>query len=147
MRVLSLGALAAFLTTGALAAQGHHPVWDPATAQWTPAGAGLEMAPILGDSDKPGSYAIAFRLKPGSWIPPHTHPRPKQVTVLSGALRMGFGAVLDSTTVTEVAAGKVVVVPPATAHYEGVGVETVVIFSGEGPLTTNWIRPPAKPRP
>lgn len=146
MRCVGLVLLAGLFVVGEATGQGHHPVWDPATAQWTAAGAGLEVSPVLGDSDKTGSYAIAFRLKPGSWIPPHTHPRPKQVTVLSGVLRMGFGSVLDSTVATDVGAGKVVVVPPETAHYEGVRIETVVIFSGDGPLTTKWIKQPTKPR-
>lgn len=122
-----------------------HPVWDPATAKWTSAGEGLESSDVLGDAGKAGAYAIAFRLKPGSWIPPHSHPRAKQVTVLSGTLRMGFGPVLDSAAVGAVGAGRIMIVPPGTAHYEGASVETVVVFSGDGPLVTNWIKAPAKP--
>ncbi len=118
-----------------------HPVWDPATAVWSAAGPGLESSVVLGNPGTAGSYAIAFRLKPGSWIPPHTHPAPKQVTVLAGALLMGFGPKIDSTTVHAVRAGQITVVPPATAHYEGAKTTTVVVFSGDGPLITTWIKP------
>ncbi len=135
-----LGLLLGPLASGLAAAQAH-PVWDPATATWTPAGPGLESSIVLGNPETAGSYAIAFRLQPGSWIPPHTHPAPKQVTVLVGALLMGFGPKLDSTTVHAVKPGQITVVPPATAHYEGAKTTTVVVFSGDGPLITNWIKP------
>ncbi len=117
-----------------------HPVWDPATAVWEAAGKGLESSVVLGNPEKAGSYAIAFRLQAGAWIPPHTHPVAKQVTVLVGALLMGFGPRLDSTTVHPVKAGQISIVPPVTAHYEGARVTTVVVFSGDGPLITNWIK-------
>lgn len=137
--MLRLGLALGLGLAGRIEAQSH-PVWDPATAVWEAAGKGLESSVVLGNPDKTGSYAIAFRLQAGAWIPPHTHPVPKQVTVLAGALLMGFGPRLDSTTVHPVKAGQISIVPPATAHYEGARVTTVVLFSGDGPLTTNWIK-------
>lgn len=134
------GLLLCLLATGGAAAQAH-PVWDPATAAWSAAGPGLESSTVLGNPEATGAYAIAFRLKPGAWIPPHTHPAAKQVTVLAGALLMGFGRKIDSTTVHAVNAGQITVVPPATAHYEGAKTTTVVVFSGNGPLITTWIKP------
>jgi quercetin dioxygenase-like cupin family protein len=122
------------------AAQATHDGWNPATAAWTPAGPTMESSVILGDPSKPGAYSVAFRLKPGAWIPPHTHPRPKQVTVLSGVLRMGLGSALDSTATRPMGPGQVMVVPPETAHFEGASVATVVLFSGEGPLVTTWVK-------
>ena len=146
---MSRVAVAAIVLLGAaapaeLAAQATHQAWDPATAEWKPSGRGLESAVILGNPEAKGAYTIAFRLAPGAWIPPHTHPAAKQVTILSGELLMGFGQALDSTRASGLGAGRLMVVPPNTAHFEGARQRTVVLFSGEGPLVTNWITPPAR---
>lgn len=122
-----------------------HTVWDPATATWNGEGGGLKSSIVAGDPDKPGYYSVAYHLAPGSWIPPHLHPRAKQITVLSGSLRMGFGAILDSAKTRNVGAGRVMVMPPETVHFEGASVATVVLFSGEGPLVTRWVGKTAKP--
>lgn len=117
-----------------------NPVWSAETATWSPAGKGLESAVVLGDPDKAGSYSLAFRLAPGAWIPPHSHPTAKQVTVLSGALLMGMGGKLDTTAVHRIEAGKITIVRPNSVHFEGARERTVVLFSGDGPLVTNWVK-------
>ncbi len=132
------------LVEGGAAAQAAHRSWDASTAAWRPAGKGLESSVILGNPETKGAYAIAFRLAPGAWIPPHTHPAPKQVTVIAGALLMGYGERLDSAAVTPLETGQVMVVPAATAHFEGAASRTVVIFSGDGPLVTTWIKQPLR---
>lgn len=125
-----------------LASQANHHTWDPATAAWSPAGPKMESSQVFGDPSKSGAFTVAYRLKPGAWIPPHTHTRPKQVIVLVGFLRMGLGAVLDSAASRPLTAGQIMIVPPETAHFEGASVETVVLFSGDGPLITNWVKQP-----
>lgn len=53
---------------------------------------------------------------------------------------MGYGRTLDSTAVHTVSAGRIAIVTPNTAHYEGARELTIVLFSGDGPLVTSWIR-------
>ena len=120
--------------------QQHHSIWDQTTAAWQPAGKGFESSVVLGNPKEAGSYTLAYRLAPGAWIPPHTHPRAKQVTIISGALLMGFGTTLDSAAATPIKPGQIAVVPPNTAHFEGAKEPTVVLFSGDGPLVTNWVK-------
>lgn len=145
MRLFTMVGVLAVCVGGRLEAQTDHRPWDPATARWTAAGPNMESSLVMGDPAKSGSFTLAFKLKPGAWIPPHSHPRPKQVTVLLGVLRMGMGTTLDSAATQMVRAGQLFVVPAETAHFEGASVETVVLFSGDGPLVTNWIKAPARP--
>jgi quercetin dioxygenase-like cupin family protein len=142
MRFVWIAAVLGIARVSDAVAQTAHATWRPETATWAPSGAGLESSVVFGDSDKPGVYTIAFRLAPGAWIPPHTHRKPKQVIVLRGALKMGFGTLVDTTKVEVVEQGQAHVVPPETAHYEGASGATIVLFSGQGPLVTHWIKQP-----
>ena len=119
--------------------------WNPATAKWSAAGAKLESSVVFGDPSAAGTYTLALRLKDGAWIDPHSHPKPKQVIVLTGVLLMGHGETIDAAHAQAVPMGQVVVVEAGTVHYEGARGETVILLSGEGPLVTNWVRPPRKP--
>ena len=54
-----------------------------------------QAAAIYGDPSKEGLFALRLKLPKGYHIPPHTHPKPELVTVLSGTLRLGEGATAD----------------------------------------------------
>jgi quercetin dioxygenase-like cupin family protein len=121
------------------------PPWSPATAKLSPSGPGMEASTVFGDPAGAGVYTLALRLKDGAWIDPHSHPKTKQVIVIEGVLLMGHGDTVEPARARAVGAGQVVVVEAGTVHYEGARGETVILLSGEGPLVTNWVRPPRKP--
>jgi quercetin dioxygenase-like cupin family protein len=43
-------------------------------------------------------FAFRLKLPKGYHIPPHTHPKPEIVTVLSGTARLGMGTSADHGT-------------------------------------------------
>ena len=62
--------------------------WAPGPAS-IPAGA--EAAVLYGDPSKEGLFALRLKLPKDYRIPPHTHPKPEVVTVISGTFRLGNG--------------------------------------------------------
>jgi quercetin dioxygenase-like cupin family protein len=51
--------------------------------------AGAQAAVLYGDPAKEGLFAMRLKLPKGYHIPPHTHPKPEVVTVISGTARLG----------------------------------------------------------
>lgn len=51
--------------------------------------AGAQAAVLYGDPAKEGLFAMRLKLPKGYHIPPHTHPKPEVVTVISGTTRLG----------------------------------------------------------
>lgn len=110
---------------------------------WRRAGPGLEIAVVDGDPSVAGQpFTMMLRLADGAWIQPHTHNVAKRLLVVSGALLVGHGAVLDSTQVQRMPAGSFLLMPPDHAHYEGGRGLTVVALYGIGPLRTIPVPPP-----
>jgi quercetin dioxygenase-like cupin family protein len=131
-------------TPGATPAAGHVMV-TPAEVRWQGTG-GVSFAVVEGDPEKPGGYSVMYRLADGRWIAPHWHPHLKRVAVLSGTALMGWGESGDTSQVKALPAGSFAVVPAKTVHYEGARGETVLLFTGEGPLATHFTgRQPRRP--
>ena len=144
---------AAFANARSTNAPSHHALFqqdsvkpiDLAHAPSVSWGPGLDAVLLDGDPaipDKP--YTVALRIADGRWIRPHWHPKAKQILVVSGALRVGHGAVFDTTHVETLPAGSYLNMPGEHRHFEGARGATIVIFSGIGPLTTNPATPPSK---
>ena len=74
--------------TPAVAMDDHTVKWGPGPAS-IPKGA--QAAAIYGDASKEGLFALRLKLPKGYHIPPHAHPKPEVVTILSGTLRLGEG--------------------------------------------------------
>src|SRR5438034_9777663 len=66
--------------------------WGPAPPS-VPAGA--QAAVLYGDPGKDGMFAFRLKMPKDYHIPPHTHPKPEIVTVLSGTARLGMGEKAD----------------------------------------------------
>jgi hypothetical protein len=79
---------------GAPAAKAHSDVivnaqeikWGPAPPS-IPSGA--QAAVLHGDPGKEGLFSLRLKLPKGYALPPHTHPKPEIVTVISGTFRLG----------------------------------------------------------
>ena len=125
--------LAAILFATAL--QVTAPVWKDAPPTMPP---GTKIAVLEGDPKQPGMFTIRLKVKAGSVIEPHTHPRPERVTVLSGKVLVGFGTTTDGTKGTTFTAGGFYINPPNEVHYVFFQEDSVVQLTCEGPWVINY---------
>ena len=52
---------------------------------------GHEIAPLIGDSTKPGPYVERVKFPPNSISQAHSHPESRMYTVISGTSYVGYG--------------------------------------------------------
>ena len=95
---------------------------------------------LEGDPKKPGLFTMRLEVPSGARIAPHTHPRPERVTVLSGAVAVGFGEKESNSNVTVFHAGDYYVNPPRVAHFVTFPESSVVQITGEGPWEIAFIK-------
>jgi quercetin dioxygenase-like cupin family protein len=94
---------------------------------------GTQIAVLEGDPTKPGMFTIRLKVPAGSAIGPHTHPRHERVTVLSGAVEVGFGNEAIPERVRRFSAGSFYVNPPAVPHYLFIPEDSVLQLTCDGP--------------
>jgi quercetin dioxygenase-like cupin family protein len=154
MHVITRTLIAAALTagvpmTGAQGEDAHKMVtaqeipWSPGPAS-LPAGA--QATTLYGDASKEGLFAIRLKLPAGYVIPPHTHPRPEVVTVISGTFHLGMGEVADRTRTKALPAGSFFAFAPGMAHFAFMDEETVVQLNSIGPWGLTYVNPADDPR-
>jgi quercetin dioxygenase-like cupin family protein len=143
---LTVATLATLLSGAPLRAQqpnrpGGVVIVKPTEVQWTdyPGRQGVKLAMLEGDLTKPGPFLMRVKFPPNYKLAPHTHPGVEHTTILSGALRMGYGTRDDGPTET-LTAGTVLITPAGTPHFLATTEETIVQTHGIGP----WSSTPAK---
>ncbi|HEX2061445.1 MAG TPA: cupin domain-containing protein [Thermoanaerobaculia bacterium] len=94
---------------------------------------GSKIAVLEGNPQQEGIFTMRVRVPAGAALAPHWHPRDERVTILSGAVELGFGSVADRTNVTRYGAGSFYVNPPKVMHYLYFPEETVMQMTGVGP--------------
>jgi quercetin dioxygenase-like cupin family protein len=149
------GAAAALLLASAplaVAAQtvdGQHIV-SPQEIEWSPGPAsippGAEAAVLYGDPSKEGLFALRLKLLKGYAIPPHMHPKPEVVTVISGTFRLGMGETADQSRVEALVPGSFFALPPGMAHYAFADEDTVIQLNSIGPWALTYVDPKDDPR-
>jgi quercetin dioxygenase-like cupin family protein len=146
--VVVLSAIAA----GALAAgtMGEHGIVPPQEIKWGPAPAsipaGAEAAVLYGDPGKDGLFALRLRMPAGYHIPPHTHPKPEIVTVISGTFRLGMGETASEDKGQALPAGSFFALEPGMAHYAFADEDTVIQLNSTGPWALTYVNPADDPR-
>lgn len=129
---------------------GAHKTFLPQDIKWGPAPpslpAGAESATLFGDPNKEGMFAIRIKAPKGYRIPPHTHPRPETITVISGKVSLGLGKAADRATVQAMPAGSLAAMPEGVAHYAFVDEEAVVQVNAVGPWSMDYVDPKDDPR-
>jgi hypothetical protein len=103
------------------------------------------IAVLEGDPSKPGPFVFRVKVPDGYKIPPHTHPKPERVTVISGTFHLGMGDKFDPSKGKAMPAGSYGTWPPGMKHYVWVKGETVVQFHGEGPWVITYLNPADDP--
>ena len=147
---LALGALLVALSVAPVASRvtqqspnrpGGVVIVKPAEVQWTdyPNRPGVKLAMIEGDLAKPGPFLMRVRFPAGYKLAPHTHPTVEHTTVLSGALRLGYGTTADGPSEL-LTVGTVVITPANAPHFFATTEETIVQTHGIGP----WGSTPVK---
>lgn len=112
--------------------------WNPAPPNMP---AGIEIAVLEGDPRVEGLFTLRLRAPAGTRLAAHTHPQPERVTVISGAVGVGFGAVYDQTRLRVFRTGDYYVNPPMSVHFVGFAEESVVQVTGTGPWRLDYLRP------
>jgi hypothetical protein len=127
-----------------------HAIFTPETIHWGPAPAGLpsgaEAAVLEGNPAKKGPFTVRLKLPANYQIPAHTHPGTERVTVISGALHLGYGNKLDTTAGTVVPAGGFAIMQPGDKHFAWTDQETIVQLNGMGPWDIKYANPSDDPR-
>jgi quercetin dioxygenase-like cupin family protein len=108
--------------------------------------AGAQAVVLFGDPAKEGMFALRFKAPKGYKIPPHTHPRPEIVTIISGRLSLGMGPAMDHATVESLPAASFSLMPPGVVHYAFVDEDTVVQVNSTGPWGIDYFDPKDDPR-
>ena len=134
---------------GAAHAAGHHVLTLPDAVKWEdtkmlPPGA--KVAVLEGDPQKDGFFTMRVKLPDGYRIPPHSHPCPERVTVLSGTFHLGAGERFDQSSGKALPAGSYTSMPAEMRHYAWSTGETIVQLSTIGPWGITYVNPADDPR-
>ncbi len=142
-------ALAWGLVGPAIAGSAQHEVLAPDELEWGEGPdfiePGAELVVLTGDPGA-GPFTARLRLPEGFDIHSHTHSEPKHLTVVEGALHIGFGPALDKSEGMRVPAGSFVTVPPDHMHYEWFEEETVLQVHMNAPIEVDYVDPDLDPR-
>jgi len=141
--------IAAAAAGTALAADDHKLITSQ-EVKWTAAPPsippGAQAAVLYGDPAKEGLFALRLKLPKGYHIPPHTHPKPEVVTVISGTFRLGMGEKADPGKGKALPAGSFFALSPGMAHFAYADEETVVQLNSIGPWGLTYVNPADDPR-
>lgn len=147
--LIAAGAALALPLSPALAKDGHV-MATPSTVAWAPGPPsipkGAQSAILYGNPGKAELFALRLKLPESYHIPPHTHPRPEVVTVISGTVHFGTGEKADRDNTQAFEAGSFVVFEPGMAHYLFTDEEVVLQLNSTGPWSLEYVNPGDKPR-
>jgi quercetin dioxygenase-like cupin family protein len=117
--------------------------WGPAPPSVPP---GAQAAVLYGDPGKDGMFAFRLKMPKDYHIPPHTHPKPEIVTVLSGTARLGMGDKADRAKAQVLPAGSFFALSPGSAHYFFADEDTVIQLNSTGPWGITYLNDKDDPR-
>jgi quercetin dioxygenase-like cupin family protein len=146
---LGCASFAALMATAAAGMEPHKAItpdaikWEAAPPALPP---GAQAAVLYGDPSEEGVFAMRLKMPKGYQIPPHTHPRPEIVTIISGEGLLGMGEKADRKDVQRLPAGAFVAVDPGMAHYAIAEQDSVVQLNSVGPWEIKYINPADDPR-
>ncbi|MBI5651806.1 MAG: cupin domain-containing protein [Chloroflexi bacterium] len=107
---------------------------------------GAKIAIIEGSLAETGFATVRLKFPADYKVPPHFHPVVERVTILSGALNMGLGDLLDASKSTALPAGSIMVIPPQTHHFVWTKEETIVQLNVVTPWGITYVNPADDPR-
>jgi quercetin dioxygenase-like cupin family protein len=127
-----------------------HVMLTPDEVDWQPAPPsvpeGAEASVLYGNPGEEGLFALRLRMPDGYAIPPHTHPQPEIVTVLSGTFRLGMGEEADIEATEALPEGSFFALQPGLPHFAFVEGETVIQLNSTGPWQLEYVHDEDDPR-
>lgn len=97
------------------------------------AGEGCRMAVLEGNPKAEQLFTFRIRTTEPFVLPPHTHPRNERVTVIDGAVYVGFGAAVDKGASTRFEAGDFYVNRAGAVHFVWSDEPVTLQLTGIGP--------------
>ena len=107
---------------------------------------GAQYAVLQGDPSKEGLYTVRLQMPAGYFVPPHFHPVDEQITVVSGAFRIGRGDVEDSTRTITLTTGGYNTAPANMHHFVRAMEPSVVQVHAMGPFAITYVNKKDDPR-
>jgi quercetin dioxygenase-like cupin family protein len=104
---------------------------------------GHEIAPLIGDSTKPGPYVERVKFPPNSISQAHSHPEARAYTIISGTWYVGYGDKFDPAKLKALPAGSFYTEPANVNHFSQIKEDGVTVqIVGVGPSATRFVAPP-----
>ena len=102
---------------------------------------GAEMAVLAGDPQKAAPFTMRIKLPPNARLEPHTHSGEEHMTVISGALYLGFGEQWEDAKLQRLPAGSFLMSRSGSPHFARCGnAETVIQINAIGPWSMTPLR-------
>ena len=102
--------------------------------------AGAKVFILEGNPQQEGIFTMRVKFPPYYKLPAHTHPKDERVTVLEGAVYVGFGNAMDTANAQKFTVGSYYLNPVNEAHYVFTGEEGVIFqVTGMGPWGLEYI--------
>lgn len=150
MRLTTSAMLLVLAALAPASAAEDHAVLTPQEVKWAPAPPsvpkGAQAAVLMGDPAKEGPFALRLRFPANYALPPHSHPKPEIVTVISGTFLLGSGRTADRGGAQALPAGSFFAFPPGMEHFAFTDEETVVQINSSGPWGITYANPADDPR-
>jgi len=110
----------------------------PESIQWVNAPTSLPPGAMIsvleGNPQQEGIFTMRVKFPPFYLLPAHTHPKDERVTVLEGAVFVGFGNAIDTANAQKFTVGSYYLNPVNEAHFVFTGEEGVIFqVTGLGP--------------
>jgi quercetin dioxygenase-like cupin family protein len=100
---------------------------------------GHEIAPLIGDSTKPGPYVERVKFPANSISQAHSHPESRMYTVISGTWYVGYGDKFDPSKLKALPAGSFYTEPANVNHFSQIKDDGVTVqIVGNGPTATRF---------
>jgi quercetin dioxygenase-like cupin family protein len=114
----------------------------PQDIQWRESPSGAASAVLHGNPAETGLYVMLVKWKPGHMSRPHSHPKDRFITVVSGTWWVGAGGAFDPERTVPMPAGSFVTHYANGVHFDGAKTEEAVLqIVGEGPATGSPFAP------
>lgn len=100
---------------------------------------GVQLAVLAGDPSAAQMFTVRLKVPPGFMLAPHTHPADECVTVISGAVSVGFGSEVQKERARTFTAGAFYVNPPGAVHYVFSKTGAVLQITAMGPWKVDFL--------
>jgi hypothetical protein len=127
-----------------------HPLQTLEDTQWGDAPPiippGAKIAVLAGNPGAEVPYTVRLKFPAHYQIPPHTHPKDENVTVLKGTVFFGMGDKFNATGGKPLGVGGFTTMTTGMNHYAYTENEAVILLHGIGPIDFKYVNPADDPR-